>query len=49
MNPHQILTESDIIFNAHEVDLALLKLAQSISADYQSSQPLVLAVMGGAV
>lgn len=43
------LQQSEVICPAHEVQAALVRLAQEIKSQLGGTQPLVLAVMGGAV
>ncbi|TDR78466.1 hypoxanthine-guanine phosphoribosyltransferase [Paludibacterium purpuratum] len=44
-----ILNSSDILFSAEEVDSAVDRMAEEITAKLGESYPLVLSVMGGAV
>ncbi len=44
-----ILAEADLIHSAADVDAALNRLAEAITAHLQDAHPLVLTVMGGAV
>lgn len=44
-----ILTDSDVLFTAAEVNAATARVATEINRDYASSYPLILSVMGGAV
>lgn len=43
------LQQSDVLYRSDEVQAALARLAREISSRLGESQPLVLAVMGGAV
>lgn len=44
-----LLTESEILFTADEVNAATTKVARELNRDYADKNPLVLGVMGGAV
>ena len=44
-----ILNSSDILFSAAEVDAAVDRMAEEITAELGETYPLVLSVMGGAV
>lgn len=46
-NPHQLLSQSDVIFTQHQVDDAIALLASNISQALQDKSPLVLTVMNG--
>ncbi len=44
-----ILKDADCLYNHKQVQLALDKMAESISSDLENSNPLFIAVMSGAV
>ena len=46
-NPHQLLSQSDVIYTQHQVDDAITLLASKISQALQDNSPLVLTVMNG--
>jgi hypoxanthine phosphoribosyltransferase len=46
-NPHQLLSQSDVIYTQHQVDDAITVLASKISQALQDKSPLVLTVMNG--
>jgi hypoxanthine phosphoribosyltransferase len=46
-NPHQLLSQSDVIFTQHQVDAAITLLASKISQMLQDKSPLVITVMNG--
>jgi hypoxanthine phosphoribosyltransferase len=46
-NPHQLLSQSDVIYTQHQVDDAITLLASQISQALQDKSPLVLTVMNG--
>jgi hypoxanthine phosphoribosyltransferase len=45
----RLLSESEILFSATEVNAATAKVARELNRDYADKHPLVLGVMGGAV
>jgi hypoxanthine phosphoribosyltransferase len=47
--PRELLEKSELIYSAEDIDAALDKLAQQITAQLHDTCPLVLSVMGGAV
>jgi len=49
MSPQKILDSSDIVFNCSQVQKAADLVANQICQDFESVEPIVLAVMGGAV
>ena len=48
-SPQQYLDQADMIHSAQDISSAIDRVAADISTDLASSNPLVLAVMGGAV
>ncbi len=49
LEARSVLLDSEIIFSEHEVQAALVRMAQEINTAMAEAHPLVLAVMGGAV
>jgi len=49
MTPQQILTDSEIVYNHAQVQNAMGDVARNISQELGNAEPIVLAVMGGAV
>lgn len=49
MTPQQLLTDSEIVYNHAQVQNAMDDVARNISQELGNAEPIVLAVMGGAV
>ncbi len=49
MTPQQLLTDSEIVYNHAQVQNAMDDVARNISQELGNAEPVVLAVMGGAV
>ena len=49
MTPQQLLTDSEIVYNHAQVQNAMDDVALNISQELGNAEPIVLAVMGGAV
>ena len=48
-NPHELIENSELVYDAEQVNTAITKLAEDISLSLMDSKPLVMCVMGGAV
>ena len=48
LTPQQLLQQSEIVYSAAEIDVAIQRLAASITQSLAESEPLVLCVMSGA-
>ena len=48
-NPQQLIENSELVYDAEQVNSAIIKLAEEITLGFKDTKPLVMCVMGGAV